>query len=666
MTVPDIGKKIEDLRERIREHDYRYYVLSQPVISDKEYDDLMAGLVDLERAYPQYGSVDSPSVRVSGGILEGFTTVAHGQKMMSLDNTYSYEGLREWAVRVSKGLRGESFSFVVELKIDGLSANLTYRKGILTVAATRGDGDKGEDVTANIRKIRPIPLRLRGADIPALIEVRGEVYVDKEDFERLNRQRRDQGDILFANPRNAASGSLKLLDSALVAQRKLNFFAHSLGQYEGKPLKAQWEYLAQLKSWGIRVNPLSKLCKDIDAVIAYCGSMQEKRDTLPYEIDGMVIKVNELRQQQVLGATAKSPRWAVAYKFPARQATTEILKIRLNVGRTGVITPSADLMPVECGGVTIKSATLHNFDEIRRLGVREGDRVLIERAGDVIPKIVKVVERRGTGFFEIPVSCPVCGGRVVKEKEKDVAYRCINPSCPAQLERGLLHFSSRSAMDIEGMGESVAAQLVRLKIVKSLADVYRLTEKDLAQLDLFKEKKIVNLLEAIDKSKAAGLSRVIYALGIRHVGEKAALVLAGKFKNIDAVIAARKDDIESIHEIGPVIAESVVDFFSQPQTKDLIRDLKKHGIDLTESAAKTQENSFTGKKVVFTGELSAYSRAEAEEIIRRSGGQPSSSVSKETDFVIAGDHPGSKYEKAKNLGVTIIDEGQFKRMLEVS
>jgi DNA ligase (NAD+) len=665
MTTADIGKKIEDLRNRIREHDYLYYVLSQPVISDKEYDDLMVSLVELERAYPQYAAADSPGVRVSGGILEGFATVAHGQKMLSLDNTYSYEGLREWAARVSKGLQGEGVSFVVELKIDGLSANLTYRKGVLARAATRGDGDQGEDVTGNIRKIRPIPLRLRGADVPALIEVRGEVYMDKEDFERLNRQRLEQGDSVFANPRNAASGSLKLLDSAQVAQRKLNFFAHSLGQYEGKALKTHWDYLAQLKSWGVRVNPLCEICKDIDGVIAYCGAMQKKRDSLPYEIDGIVVKINDLRQQQALGATAKSPRWAVAYKFPARQATTELLKIRINVGRTGVITPSADLLPVECSGVTIKSATLHNFDEIGRLGVREGDRVLIERAGDVIPKIVKVVEQRGKKVFEIPVSCPVCGGTIVKEKEEDVAYRCINPSCPAHLERGLLHFASRSAMDIEGMGESVVAQLVRLKLVKSLADVFRLTENDLARLELFKEKKIGNLLLAIDKSRSAPLSRVIYALGIRHVGEKAAFVLARRFLTLDALIKARKDDLQSIDEIGPVIAESVIDFFSQPQTKELIADLKRHKINLTEPAVKAEANQLSGKKVVFTGELSAYSRPEAEELVRRSGGQASSRVSKETDFLIAGDHPGSKYEKARHLGVAIIDEQQFKRMLEV-
>ena len=443
MAGSDIKKRIENLREKIREHDYRYYLQDQPAISDKEYDDLMASLVDLERKNPGYQAGDSPSVRVSGGILQGFKTIAHGQKMMSLDNTYSFEGLREWDARVRKGLPDEKVFYVVEFKIDGLSANLTYRNGALSTAATRGDGERGEDVTENIKKIRPIPLKLRGADIPELIEVRGEVYMDKGDFERLNKERQAQEDILFANPRNAASGSLKLLDSSLVAQRNLNFFAHSLGHYEGISVHTQWEYLAHLRAWGIRVNPLSKLCANINEVISYCTWAQEKRDTLVYEIDGMVAKVNGLSQQKKLGATNKSPRWAVAYKFPARQATTDILKIKLNVGRTGVITPSADLMPVECSGVTIKSATLHNFDEIERLGIREGDRVLIERAGDVIPKIVKVVERRGAKPFLIPKVCPVCSGKVVKEKEEDVAYRCINPSCPAQLERGLLHFASR-------------------------------------------------------------------------------------------------------------------------------------------------------------------------------------------------------------------------------
>ncbi|HQO38557.1 MAG TPA: NAD-dependent DNA ligase LigA [Candidatus Omnitrophota bacterium] len=659
-----ISRQIEALRGKLREHDYLYYVLSQPKISDKEYDDLLRRLAGLEERYPQYRTADSPTVRVSGGILKGFETIAHGQKMLSLDNTYSFDELREWEARVRKGLGSKPFEYVSELKIDGLSVNLAYRNGILTAAATRGDGEKGEDVTGNVRKIRPIPLVLRGTGIPAYIEVRGEVYMERDDFERLNKERQEAGDVLFANPRNAASGSLKLLDSALVARRKLNFFAHSLGAYEGAAVRSQREYLERLKGWGIRVNPLSRVCADMQDVLAYCAAMQEKRDSLPYEIDGIVIKVNDMRQQQALGSTAKSPRWAVAYKFPARQATTDVVRIRLNVGRTGVITPSAELRPVECSGVIIKAATLHNFDEIKRLGVREGDRVLIERAGDVIPKIVKVIEHRGGSMPLIPRKCPVCHGTVVKEKEQDVAYRCINPSCPAQLAQGLLHFASRGAMDIEGMGEAVVEQVVALGLVKSIADVYRLTGRDIGRLELFKEKKTENLLAAIEKSKSAPLSRLIYALGIRHVGEKAAFVLAERFGSLEAVAQARREDLESIPEIGPVISESLADFFSQEQTMQLLKDLKDYGVNMTAERVKTVSNRFTGKKVVFTGELSGFTRQDAEEQVRRSGGYAVSSVSKETDFVVAGDHPGSKARKARELGIPVIDENEFQRMLE--
>ncbi|MBP6920822.1 MAG: NAD-dependent DNA ligase LigA [Candidatus Omnitrophica bacterium] len=659
-----ISRQIEALRGKLREHDYLYYVLSQPKISDKEYDDLLRRLAGLEERYPQYRTADSPTVRVSGGILKGFETIAHGQKMLSLDNTYSFDELREWEARVRKGLGSKPFEYVSELKIDGLSVNLAYRNGILTAAATRGDGEKGEDVTGNVRKIRPIPLVLRGTGIPAYIEVRGEVYMERDDFERLNKERQEAGDVLFANPRNAASGSLKLLDSALVARRKLNFFAHSLGAYEGAAVRSQREYLERLKGWGIRVNPLSRVCADMQDVLAYCAAMQEKRDSLPYEIDGIVIKVNDMRQQQALGSTAKSPRWAVAYKFPARQATTDVVRIRLNVGRTGVITPSAELRPVECSGVIIKAATLHNFDEIKRLGVREGDRVLIERAGDVIPKIVKVIEHRGGSMPLIPRKCPVCHGTVVKEKEQDVAYRCINPSCPAQLARGLLHFASRGAMDIEGMGEAVVEQVVALGLVKSIADVYRLTGRDIGRLELFKEKKTENLLAAVEKSKSAPLSRLIYALGIRHVGEKAAFVLAERFGSLEAVAQARREDLESIPEIGPVISESLADFFSQEQTRQLLKDLKDYGVNMTAERVKTVANRLTGKKVVFTGELSGFTRQDAEERVRRSGGYAVSSVSKETDFVVAGDHPGSKARKARELGIPVINENEFQRMLE--
>lgn len=448
-----IKKKIEDLRSQIREHDYRYYALSQPEIADAQYDALLRRLKELEDKYPAYKSADSPTVRLGSGILGGFQTVKHREKMLSLDNTYSFDEIGDWAERVHKGLSGETrIEYAVELKIDGVSANLTYEKGRFTVGATRGDGETGEDVTLNLKTVRAIPQILRGKDIPELIEIRGEVYMDSKDFRSLNEEREKAGLELFANPRNAASGSLKLLDTALVAKRRLNFFAHSLGDYKGAGMTTQQEYLKRLQEWGVRTNPQTKVCRNLDEVVDYCQEWEKLREKLTYQIDGIVIKVNEIAQQKRLGFTAKSPRWAVAYKFPAHQASTTVLKIKFNVGRTGVITPTAELDPVPCAGVTISNATLHNFDEIERLHIREGDRVLIERAGEVIPKVIKVVKHLGKKPVEIPTVCPVCGGKVVKEKEADVAYRCINPSCPQQLERGLLHFSSRDAMDIEGMG----------------------------------------------------------------------------------------------------------------------------------------------------------------------------------------------------------------------
>ena len=659
-----IRKIIEGLREQIRHHDYLYYALNQPKISDKEYDDLMRHLKKLEDKHPQFKTEDSPTVRVSGGILEGFKTVKYRKKMLSLDNTYSFDELRAWDERVHKRSSiSEKVEYVVELKIDGVSANITYEKGKLSVGATRGDGQAGEDVTQNIKTVRAIPLILRGCDIPDFIEIRGEVYMDKKYFNLLNSEREKLEDILFANPRNAASGSLKLLDRGVVAKRKLNFFAHSLGEYKGMAIPTQWEYLNRLKEWGVSVNPESRLFKNLDEVVDYCKSWQEKRERLDYEIDGMVVKVNSVAQQNRLGFTLKSPRWAVAYKFPARQATTEVLKINVNVGRTGVITPTAELKPVECGGVVIRHATLHNFDEIRRLKVKEGDRVLIERAGDVIPKIVKVVETKGRKEFVIPKSCPVCKGRVIKEKEEDVAYRCINPSCPAQLERGLLHFASRTAMDIEGMGEAVVSQLIKLKLAKSFADIYKLKTQDLFRLDLFKDKKVNNLISAIQKSKKQTLSRFIYALGIRHVGEKAAYVLAKQFKTLDNLSAAKFEVLDTIYEIGPVLAESIVDYFSQASTKKLIAELKGAGLNLKEDVPESRSTGLTGKTVVFTGELKGYSRLHAQDLVRRSGGNASSDISKNTDFVVVGENPGSKYEQAKKLGIKIIHEREFSRLI---
>jgi len=661
----NIKNKIEELRKKIRRHDYKYYVLSHPEVSDKEYDDLINGLKDLEDKYPEYKAEDSPTARVGGGILEGFKTVRHKQKLLSLDNTYSIDELKDWDERVHKGLSsGAKVEYVVEFKIDGVSANVTFRKGKLIIGATRGDGQTGEDVTQNIKTIRAIPLGLLGRDSPDLIEIRGEVYMERRDFAALNKEREKAGDVLFANARNATSGSLKLLDTAIVAKRRLSFFAHSLGEYKGKDISTQWEFLGKLKEWGLRINPNSKLCKDLDEVVNFCKAWEKKRDRAGYDIDGIVIKVNSLTQQKRLGSTLKSPRWAAAYKFPARQATTDVLKINVNVGRTGVITPTAELKPVECGGVIIKNATLHNFDEIRRLKIKEGDRVLIERAGDVIPKVVKVVKSEGRSKFLIPGACPECSGKVLKEKEEDVAYRCINPSCPAQLERGLLHFASRQAMDIQGLGESVVAQLVKLKLVRDFADIYKLKEEDLFKIELFKERKARNLLSAIEDSKKQSLSRLIYSLGIRHVGEKAAYVLARRFKALDNLLTAKREDLEKIYEVGPVMAESIVDYFSGASTKKLIQDLRGAGLNFKEAVSEVKATPLTGKAIVFTGELKNYSRLQAEELVRQVGGSPSSAVSKSTDLIVLGANPGSKYDKARKLGVKVINEDKFKEMLK--
>ncbi|MCX5707073.1 MAG: NAD-dependent DNA ligase LigA [Candidatus Omnitrophica bacterium] len=662
--MPDIKLKIDSLRDKIRRQDYLYYVLAQPKISDKEYDDLMRQLKELEDKYPQFRSLHSPTVRVSGGILDGFKTVRHKEKMLSLDNTYSFKGLKEWGQRVRKGLGDQKIEYVAELKIDGVSANLIYKKGKLIVAATRGDGLTGEDVTRNIKTIRAIPLVLLGKNIPEFIEIRGEVYMDREDFQRFNKEREKAKEVLFANPRNAASGSLKLLDSGIVAKRRLSFFAHSLGEARGLNVSTHGEFLSQLKEWGVRTNMHSRIYQNLDEVLEYCKAWEKKRHGLTYDMDGVVVKVNDIAQEEKLGFTMKSPRWAVAYKFPAQQATTEVLKININVGRTGVITPTVELEPVECAGVIIRNATLHNFDEIKRLGIKVGDRVLIERAGEVIPKVVKVVEDRGKSSFKIPLTCPVCSGKVVREKEEDVAYRCINPSCPAQLERSLLHFASRSAMDIEGMGESVVAQLVKLKLVRNFADIYRLKKEDLERLELFKERKINNLLAAIEKSKSSALSRLIYALGIRHVGEKAGYVLAKEFKILDNLIKAGIKDLDKIYEVGMVMAESIADYFSQESTKKIIEGLKEEGINFKEDALKLRATPLTDKSIVFTGELKNYARSEVEDLVRKLGGNPSSSVSKNTDFLVTGENPGSKYEKAKKLGVRIINEKQFSRLID--
>ncbi|HOX54505.1 MAG: NAD-dependent DNA ligase LigA [Candidatus Omnitrophica bacterium] len=659
--------ELEKLRREIKHHDYRYYVLAQPEISDKEYDDLLYKLKKLEDQFPDLISPDSPTQRVSGQVLEGFKTVKHKTKMYSLDNTYSFEEIKDWQDRVKKILTKENIEYVAELKIDGLSSSLAYRNGKFQTGATRGDGLTGEDVTLNLKTIRAIPLELFGKNFPKSLDVRGEVYMDKDELSKLNKERLEKNEPLFANPRNAASGSLKLLDTRITAKRRLKFLAHSFGSIEPKEVvNTQWEFLEKIRSWGLPVNPYNKLYNNIEEVVEYCRKWQDKRDSLKYEIDGIVIKVNSLAQQEKLGFTLKSPRWSIAYKFPAHQATTKIRDIKVQVGRTGTLTPVAELEPVECAGVTISRATLHNFDEIERLDVRIGDRVILERAGEVIPKIIKVVSSVRTGKerkLKIPELCPVCQGKVSKEKEEDVAYFCINPSCPAQIEKGLIHFASRTALDIEGMGEAVVQQLVEKKLVKDFADIYALKKEDVLKLDLFKDKKADNLLKAIEKSKSQPLSRLLFALGIRHVGEKAAYVLAQKFASIDKLIQSKIEDLKNIRDIGDVMSESIADFFSQEQTKKLIGKLKKYGVNTYEKVVETRSAKFSGKTFVFTGELKSFSRTEAEKKVRELGGEFSSSVSKETDFVVAGDNPGTKYQKAKELRINIIDEVQFLKMI---
>jgi len=669
--LEEVKRKAEKLREEIHHHDYRYYVLNQPEISDKEYDDLVKKLKQLEKQYPELITPDSPTQRVGEKPLIGFKTVKHRVAMLSLDNTYSSEEIEEWDKRVHKGLPREKVEYVVELKMDGVGVSLTYQKGVFLVGATRGDGVTGDDITQNLKTIKSIPLRFITAEssqLPNLIEVRGEVFMEKSDFEKLNLEKKKKDEALFANPRNAAAGSLKLLDSRLTAQRRLNCFIHSFGTLEGgRVYKTHWEFLQSAKRLGLRVNPEVKLCKDIEEVISYCGDWGKKRGKLSYEIDGMVIKVNSLVQQKRLGYTMRSPRWAIAYKFPAQQATTTLKDIILQVGRTGVITPVAVLEPVECAGVTISRATLHNFDEIRRLDVRIGDRVIVERAGEVIPKIVKVVEsvRKGRReIFKVPEKCPECGGKITKEKEKEVAYRCINPSCPAQLERGLVHFASRNAMDIEGLGESVVEQLVRNRLVKDFADIYSLRKEDFLKLELFAEKRAQNLLDAIEKSKERTLARLLFALGIRHVGEKAAETLAEEFSTLEALMEAKEEELERISEVGPALAGSVREFFQQKEIKGLIDRLRKAGLNMEQERVAKGPQILAGKTFVFTGELKRYSRTEAEELVKNLGGEASSSVSKKTSYVVVGESPGSKYKKAKALGVPILPEEEFEKLIK--
>ncbi len=665
-NLEKIKKEIEELREKIRYHDYKYYVENMPEISDQAYDALYARLKELEEKYPQFITPDSPTQRIGGKPLEEFKTVKHRIPMLSMDNTYSEDELRDFDRRLKKLLPKQEVHYVVELKIDGVSVSLLYENGIFVQGATRGDGYQGDDVTQNLRTIRSIPLKLnpQGGKIPPVLEVRGEVYMPKKKFEELNKEREKNGEPLFANPRNATAGSLKLLDPSLVAKRGLDIFVWGLGYYEGIQFKTHHQALEYFQKVGFKVNPHYKFCKNIDEVIKYCQEWNEKKDSLDYAIDGMVIKVDDLEQQKKLGATTKAPRWLIAYKFPAEKAETILRDIVVQVGRTGTLTPVAVVEPVFVSGTIVSRASLHNEDQIRRLDVRIGDHVLIEKAGEIIPQVVGVLKEKRTGkekIFKMPDKCPVCGGKVVREIG-EVAVRCINPLCPAQLKNSIKHFASRDAMDIEGLGEALIDQLVDNKLVQDYADLYYLKFEQLIRLERMGPKSVENLLRAISESKNRPLSRVIYALGIRHVGVHIAEVLAERFNSIDELAKASFAQLNIIPEIGPTIAESVVNFFSLPRTREVIEKLKKAGVNLVRKEEKVSD-VLKGLTFVVTGTLKGYTRKEIEDTIKKYGGRVASSVSRLTNYLIVGENPGSKLDKARQLGVKTITEEEFNKMI---
>jgi DNA ligase (NAD+) len=666
-----IQERIEELRESIRRHDYNYYVLANPVISDKEYDDLMKELISLESEYPDLVTPDSPTQRVGKDITKDFKPVVHKVPMLSLSNTYDEEELIDFDRRVRENLPKEEIpEYVVELKIDGASVSLNYIDGFLKTAATRGDGLIGEEITVNIKTIKSVPLKLKRKEINGFnlkdFEVRGEVFMKIADFEKLNREREVGGERLFANPRNSTAGTLKLQDPSIVAKRKLNVFFYSLISTD-EELNSQMENLEILKELGFHVNPEARLCHNINEVINYCRTIEQKRNSLGYEIDGTVIKVNSIWQQKRLGSIAKSPRWAVAFKFKAKQAFTRLNKITWQVGRIGTVTPVAELEPVLLAGSTISRATLHNYDEIMRKDIREGDKVIIEKGGDVIPKVVAVVldERKPEAKpVKAPEKCPVCSQPLYKP-DGEVAFYCENTECPAQVRGRLEHFAARGAMDIEGLGTALINLFVNLGYITTYADIYDLKTKrdELVQIERLGNKSIDNLLGNIEESKKRPFHKVLFALGIRYVGAGAAQKLAGHFNSIDKLRNASEEDIEKVHEIGIVISQSVKKFFSEKHNLDNIERLKKHGLNFESEQTEKSSTYFTNKTVVITGTLSSFSREEAAEIITNMGGRVSSSLSKKTDFLLLGENPGSKLTKAEALGVKIMKEEDFLKRL---
>jgi DNA ligase (NAD+) len=665
-----ITKEIEKLRDEIRHHDELYYVENQPEIADREYDSLLERLQKLEEAHPELITFDSPTQRVGGRPAEGFPEVVHTRPMMSLDNSYNIDELRAFDERCRRLAEGRKLEYVAELKIDGLSLSLQYEDGLLVRGVTRGDGRIGEDVTQNARTIRSVPLRLRSQkkSIDSSLEVRGEVFIPRDVFERTNAEREEQGEPRFQNPRNAAAGAIRQLDSRLVAKRKLDMFAYDLLVGGRKPFSTHWEALDWIENAGFRVNKHRKLCETIEEVIDFANEQEALRDDLGYEIDGLVVKVNSTALQDEFGATSKAPRWAIAYKYPARQASTKVLDIFVSVGRTGAITPVALLEPVFLAGTTVARATLHNEDEINRLGLKIGDWVMIEKSGEIIPKVLSVVTSKRTGKekeFKPPQNCPVCGG-LISRPEGEVVARCVAADCTAQLMGRLLHFASRRAMRIEGLGEVLAEQLVAGGLVKDVGDLYSLTLEQVAGLPRMAKKSATNLLTQIEASKSRDLSNLIYALGIRHVGERTGGILAHELGSLEKLSEASVEELDAIPEIGLTVAESVRDWFDDEGNRALCDRLRAAGVK-TEAERKGSgvlDERFAGKQFVLTGTLSGFTRDEARALIEARGGRVNSSVSKKTDYVVAGEAAGSKLDKAQSLGVAVIDEDGFKEMLQ--